>query len=283
MSQTLQVSIPRVLPETPAWADTFGVDGWGLFAGIRIAETTQMLRWIEPGSFTMGSPPDEHGHYDDEGPQHEVTIGDGFWIGQTPVTQAFLHAVSGDNPSRFKNDLRQPVESVNWDVAVEFCGRLAAQLVDFEGMTVRLPSEAEWEYACRAGTTSALYNGQELTTESGACPNLSAIAWYKENSGNASHAVGEKEPNRWGLYDMLGNVWEWCADRWHPNYEGAPADGRPWLSGSRDRVNRGGSWANDARECRSACRARWDPARYSSVGFRLVLAPRSSEDSGSFS
>ncbi len=283
------VRIPQTLPETPAWAETFGVDTHGIFAGVSVGEAFLMLRWIEPGTFTMGSPEDELGRSDDEGPQHEVNILRGFWLGQTPVTQAFHEAVVGSNPSYFRGDSQRPVEYVSWDDAGAFCDRLN-RLLPPDGEThARLPTEAEWEYACRAGPrgVGALCNGEPLTSEEGTCPNLAELAWYGQNSDSQTHPVGEKEPNDWGLYDMLGNVWEWCQDEWHSSYKGAPNDGSAWCSiGSegRYRVYRGGSWADCARYCRCAYRGRWPPdyRRYY-VGFRLVLAAQVNRGTGPFS
>jgi len=278
------VRIPKIVPETPAWADTFGVDVYGIFAGITVGEASQMLRWIEPGPFQMGSPESELGRYGDEGPRHEVTIPNGFWLGQTPVTQAFYQAVIGQNPSRFQGDTQRPVEKVNWDDVVAFCDRLNQLLSELGDLHARLPSEAEWEYACRAGTTEALYNGKELTSESGACPNLEELAWYGANSGNTTHPVAQKRPNDWGLHDMLGNVWEWCEDVWHDNYTGAPTDGSAWAGDGRDRVSRGGGWLSNARYCRCACRRRRGPGlRFVFLGFRLVLAVSVKEDIRPFS
>ena len=281
------VRIPKTLPETPAWADTFGVDTHGLFAGIRVGQASQILRWIEPDSLMMGSPEDELGRWDDEGPQHEVTIPHGFWLGRTPVTQAFYEALTGSNPSHFEGDLQRPVENVSWEDAVAFCEQLNGLLPRDGNTHARLPTEAEWEYACRAGTRSALYSGEPLTSETGACSNLDELAWYDENSKGQTHPVGEKTPNDWGLYDMLGNVWEWCQDEWHGSYEGAPKDGSAWYSEDgegRYRVYRGGSWANGARFCRCAYRYYWPPdGRNFSVGFRLVLAAQVNRGTGPFS
>jgi len=283
----MKVRIPKIVPAAPAWAETFGVDLFGVFAGIRVAGVSQMLRWIEPcgpGEFLMGSPENERGRWKDEGPQHEVTIASGFWLGDTLVTQEFFQAVAGTNPSVFKGEGRLPVESVSWNDAVEFCGKLDQLLLEGEDSQARLPTEAEWEYACRAGTTAALYSGEELTSEDGKCPNLDKLAWYDKNSQSKTHAVAEKQPNAWGLYDMLGNVWEWCQDVWQDNYIGAPTDGSAWESEGTIRVSRGGSWAGDARYCRCACRYGWEPggrARY--AGFRLVLAARFNRDIRSFS
>ena len=201
-----------------------------------------------------------------------------------PVTQEFFQAVTGQNPSQFTSDIRRPVENVSWQEAVDFCSRLQQHLPDFDNMCVRLPAEAEWEYACRAGSTTALYNDQELTSEEGRCANPDELAWYDQNSDRTTHPVGEKLPNSWGLHDMLGNVWEWCEDVWHKNYDGAPSDGTAWTGEGRGRVCRGGSWAGLARYCRCACRGSWLPGlRFYFLGFRLCLAPKVTEDAGPFS
>ena len=271
------VRIPPTAPNASDWASTFGADRRGVFTGIRVGDAEQLLRWIEPGSFEMGSPTGELGRFEDEGPVHQVTLAEGFWLGATPVTQQFYEAVTGENPSRFSGDSQRPVEQVSWDEAKAFCEKLTALLAEFDGTSARLPSEAEWEYACRAGSTGPLYSGKALTTETGACPHLDELAWYDENSGRTTHPVGQKRPNDWGLYDMLGNVWEWCEDQWHGNYDGAPNDGSAWIdkqaaSGSH-RVRRGGSWANHARNCRCAYRYYWRPVnRAPHLGFRFVLA-----------
>jgi formylglycine-generating enzyme required for sulfatase activity len=169
----------------------------------------------------------------------------------------------GSNPSVFKG-ANLPVENVSWDDAQEFIKRMNARN---DGHFYRLPTEAEWEYACRAGSTGD-YAG-----------NLDAMAWYDNNSGGKTHPVGQKSPNAWGLYDMHGNVLEWCEDVYHDNYTGAPVDGSAWLTprgdGNNDRLLRGGSWRVLGRNCRSAVR-RWSSAgnRYVSNGFRVVVVVR---------
>ncbi len=191
------------------------------------------LMYIPAGEFMMGSPETEKGHYDDEGPQHKVKIASPFWMGKYPITQAQYEAIMGKNPSHFKGAQR-PVENVSWDDCNEFRKRLSKRL----GVEFKLPSEAQWEYACRAGTTTAYSFGDEASQ-------LGNYAWYTENSGGETHPVGEKKPNAWGLYDMHGNVWEWCEDLWHSNYQGAPTDGSAWMSGGTSDAHplRGGSWS----------------------------------------
>lgn len=207
---------------------------------------------IPAGEFQMGSTTGDS----DEKPVHWVTIRQPFYLGKYEVTQAQWKAVMGTNPSSFKGD-NLPVESVSWDDCQEFIRKLNARR---DGYTYRLPSEAEWEYACRAGTTGD-YAG-----------NLDAMAWYGSNSGNQTHPVGRKSPNQWGLYDMHGNVWEWCQDRYHGDYTGAPADGRAWESGSdNSRVLRCGSWGSNARFCRAADRGWFAPDNLDgNGGFRVA-------------
>lgn len=207
------------------------------------------------GTFTMGS---NDGNYDDENPPHQVTVS-AFAIGKYEVTQAQWQKVMGNNPSRFKGD-NLPVENVSWEDAQAFCRKL--------GNGYRLPTEAEWEYAARAGSTGKWSFGDDESK-------LGNYAWFSGNSSSQTHPVGQKKANRFGLFDMHGNVWEWCEDDWHPNYTGAPTDGRAWKQadisarGSR-RVYRGGSWHNYAVHCRSGDRGRGLPGhRNDYLGFRL--------------
>lgn len=239
---------------------------------------------IPGGKFMMGAPKSEQGSYDNERPQHEVTISP-FYIGKFTVTQAQWRAVAAlpkieielkPNPSHFKGDNR-PVEQVNLHEAREFCARLA----NHTGRLYRLPSEAEWEYACRAGTTTPFAFGETITNK--------VVNYYSENPyGNGPKEKSRGETievgslgvaNDFGLFDMHGNVWEWCEDHWHNSYEGAPIDGSAWLSGkdSSRRVVRGGSWNDFGYNCRSAGRLDVDPGyRNYSLGFRVVVAARSS-------
>jgi formylglycine-generating enzyme required for sulfatase activity len=272
------------------------------------------LLWIPPGRFLMGSPPAEPKRDDSEGPQHLVQL-QGFFLGQTPITQAQWRAVAqsqerpgerwgltlNPNPSQFMVDKgglfpgeantdHRPVERVSWLEAIEFCSRLSQRT----GRTYTLPSEARWEYACRAATTTAFHFGETITPE---------LANY---NGNVAYADGPKGENRqqttpvgmfpanaWGLQDMHGNVWEWCLDHWHDSYEGAPADGSAWENlaepnnkakikkGNNSdgehqrRLLRGGSWEFSPRNCRSASRYFYHPEhRFYPIGFRVCCLPQ---------
>ncbi|WNZ47377.1 formylglycine-generating enzyme family protein [Leptolyngbya boryana CZ1] len=246
---------------------------------------------IPGGTFLMGSPDTELERFSQEGPQHEVSV-PSFFMGKYPVTQAQWRAVAelpqvnqelNPEPSHFKGDQR-PAEQVSWYDAVEFCARLS----EFTGREYRLPSEAEWEYACRAGTTTPFHFGETITTD---------LANYRGMDDetfkwSGSYALGPKgeyreettpvdsfeSANGYGLFDMHGNVFEWCQDHWHESYEGAPIDGSAWLTDQEDarRVIRGGSWHYNPRNCRSASRYDYSPAsRNTHVGFRVVCsAPR---------
>ncbi len=211
---------------------------------------------IPTGSFSMGS-----NDYNDEKPIHKVTL-KAFKIGKYPITQKQYLAVIGNNPSNFKGD-NLPVERVSWDDAIAFCKKLS----EITGEKVCLPSEAQWEYACRAGSTGKYCFGDDVSQ-------LENYAWYNLKSESKTHPVGEKLANLWGLYDMHGNVWEWCKDAWHDNYGDAPTDGTSWLkNGERNkRALRGGSWYNNDVSCRSAFRHR-DGAddHYFKFGFRVVV------------
>jgi formylglycine-generating enzyme required for sulfatase activity len=184
-----------------------------------------------------------------------------YFIGKYQITQSQWNAVMGENPSFYRGDTALPVENVSWDDAKQFCEKLS-QMV---GKAYRLPSEAEWEYACRAGTT-ADHAGD-----------LDAMACYSKNSGNTTRQVGQKQPNAFGLYDMHGNVWEMCEDNWHGNYQGAPTDGSAWLSGGNSslRVVRGGTWFDSLDSCRSASRGTIKPGdRYNDLGVRVVISAK---------
>jgi formylglycine-generating enzyme required for sulfatase activity len=222
---------------------------------------------IPGGRFTMGSPASETESSNDERPQHQVTI-QSFYMGKFEVTQAQYGAIMRTNTSGFKGANR-PVENVSWNDAVEFCKRLSKKT----GRTYRLPSEAEWEYACRAGTTTPFYFGETITADLVNCNgNFTYGSAPKGKYRQQTADVGSLPPNAWGLYDMHGNVWEWCADSWHSSYRGAPTDGSAWIDNdNRYRVLRGGSWDSNPSFCRSA--VRYDISRdvFSYViGFRVV-------------
>ncbi|MDX2099055.1 MAG: formylglycine-generating enzyme family protein, partial [Leptolyngbyaceae cyanobacterium bins.59] len=220
---------------------------------------------IPGGTFLMGSPADEPERDSDE-EQHSVTV-PSFFMGKTQVTQAQWRVIAtlpkvkrdlDPDPSNFKGENREnhPVEQVSWLDAVEFCDRLARQT----HRPYRLPSEAEWEYACRAGTTTPFHFGKIIT------PNLANYDWSvayqnsptRSEDSKGTTPVASYPPNSFGLYDMHGNVWEWCGDDWHDSYENAPDDGSAWISESRtdesSRVRRGGSWILNPWYCRSAYR-----------------------------
>ncbi len=221
------------------------------------------MRRIEPGSFLMGSTEEEWGGYKDERPQHEVTIAKPFLIATVPVTQALYYLMTGESPSHFRG-LEHPVEQVSWQDTQAFLEKLNKAV---DGPAFRLPTEAEWEYACRAGTEGRYYHGEE---QSG----LEQVSWYGDHARAQTHPVGRKAPNPWGLHDMLGNVWEWVEDDWHENYEGAPTDGSAWVEAPRreKKVRRGCGWycPHDG-GTRVADRSGAEPDyRVNDGGFRLV-------------
>lgn len=234
---------------------------------------------VPSGSFLMGSPPDEAESQDSERPQHPVTM-PSFFIGKYPITQAQWRAVAAlpqvnqelnPDPSRFKG-IDRPVEKVSWLDAVEFCDRLSR----YTDRPYQLPSEAEWEYACRAGTTNSFHFGETITTD---FANYNGNSTYGQGPRGIyreeTTPVGSFPANAFGLYDMHGNVWEWCLDHWHNDYEDAPDDGSAWIDqnteSSASRVLRGGSWGDDPWDCRSAMRFNYEPAtRGFIVGFRAV-------------
>ncbi|MCU0546582.1 MAG: formylglycine-generating enzyme family protein [Oscillatoriaceae cyanobacterium Prado104] len=223
-----------------------------------------------PGNkFMMGWPTTEPNRRDYERPRHQVTVPT-FYAGKYAITQAEWQTVMGYNPSCFKGEKR-PVENVSWEDAVNFCSKLSQKT----GRKYRLPSEAEWEYACRAGTTTPFHFGETITTELG---NFNGDKPYANAPQGINRAqttdVGTFPPNAFGLYDMHGNVFEWCSDVWHDTYQSAPTDGSSWKIGTDNyRVLRGGSWTHYAVACRSAIRIRGlASCRWTSVGFRVALS-----------
>ena len=224
--------------------------------------------YIPGGSFLMGSPDNEQGRYESESPQHEVIL-QPFYMSKYPITQEQYQAMMGNNPSNFKGENR-PVESVSWHDAIEFCKKLSRK----SGKIYRLPSESQWEYACRAGTTTPFYFGETITSElvnyNGNYPYAYAP---KDKYREETTDVGSFPPNAFGLYDMHGNVLEWCQDIWHSNYNGAPTDGSAWETGgdSNKRLLRGGCWSSYSRNCRCARRGYDDAGiHFYSWGFRVV-------------
>jgi formylglycine-generating enzyme required for sulfatase activity len=219
---------------------------------------------IRPGKFMMGSPDSEQGRKGNEGPQHEVTISKPFYIGVTEVTQAQYEAVMGTNPSKFKGPTN-PVEMVTWEDASNFCRRLSEKT----GKAVRLPTEAEWEYACRAGSKTRFSFGDSDSI-------LGDYAWYGSNSGGMTHPVSQKKPNPWGLYDMHGNVWEWCAD-WRGPYSSEASTDPQGAGSGGTRVLRGGAWHDlEAGSFRCAfrdCCYSSPSYRYDDLGFRCAMTP----------
>jgi len=234
--------------------------------------------WIPPGTFTMGSPPSERGRWDDEGPETVVTISKGFWLGKYEVTQREYLDVMGSNPSYFTGDLDRPVEQVTWDDAVEYCNRLTARERAAgrlpAGYEYRLPTEAQWEYACRAGTTTRFSFGDALECDDlcGACSIADRYMWWCGNSGDQTHRVGQKLPNPWGLYDMHGNVWEWCSDSYSDRLPGGSVTDPTGPSSGSFRVYRGGGWSSYAGYCRVAVRDfYWPGSGDDYLGFRAAL------------
>jgi len=225
-------------------------------------KVTMKLVLIPAGKFMMGSPKDEEGRRDSEGPQHEVTISKPYYMGMYEVTQEQYEQIMGKNPSNFKG-AQNPVERVTWTDALEFCKAVSKKT----GKTVRLPTEAQWEYACRAGTKTRFGFGDKDE-------DLGDYAWYNKNSNKQTHPVGQKKANTWGLYDMHGNVWEWCSDWYGQDYYSANANDRDpqGPASGADRVLRGGSWYDTPRYCRSAYRSGCVPDfRLIDFGFRVVL------------
>lgn len=267
-----------------------GTDEFGEYEEVEISGVSVRFRRIRAGSFIMGSPQGEVGRFDREGPQHRVRVTDDFWLADTQVTQELWMAVMGANPSRFKHPAR-PVERVSWEDVYAFIAELSRQ-----GLNVRLPTEAQWEYACRAGRQTATWLGDLKIQGLRNAPLLDGLAWYGGNSGvdldiegydssgwsaqqyrskrSATRIVKQKIPNPWGLYDMLGNVWEWCAD-WFADYLSTEQTNPEGPARGSERVLRGGAWDSNAWSVRAACRSAISPDnRLDDVGFRLARGVR---------
>jgi len=299
----------------PEWASAVGRDRYGLWAEFEVEGKkeviTQRMRWIPPGQFLMGSPDSEREGLTDnkefnewvnkhEKPCHSVTITKGYWLFDTPVTQALWQAVLPDekNPSRFPSP-RRPVEQVSWKEAEHFIENLN-DLID--GLNVCLPSEAQWEYACRSGTEEATYHGKMKVISDCNVPVLDEIAWYTGNSGvdfdlddghdssdwpdkqhdhqkAGAREVALKRANNWGLYDMLGNVYEWCRDGLREYGEGQEIDPIGSLENGARRVVRGGSWRSLGGYLRSASRYQYEPdLRCNYLGFRCARVQETGQE-----
>ena len=261
---------------TQEWYDRTGAGAWRYYRSVLLGSGTRptpgpRFVWLPAGQFVMGSPTNEVDRSSDEGPQTRVTLTRGFYLGRYEVTQGDYLSVIGSNPSYFTGDTNRPVEQVSWNDSTNYCAKLTTRERTAGrlpvGWAYRLPTEAEWEYACRAGSTNRFYYGDDP-----GYTQFGSYGWYNANGGKATQTVGVKQPNRWGLYDMSGNVWEWCSD-WLGAYPGGDlTDPQGAVSGSY-RVLRGGSWYHNAYHCRSAQRGTGSPLQTSYFGFRLVLAP----------
>jgi formylglycine-generating enzyme required for sulfatase activity len=258
LTRALQKRIKQAVAQRPHSVDdvlrVLGLLDQGARPAARANALGMTFVWVLPGSFLMGSPPEEPGRGDDE-TQHAVALPHGLHLAAHPVTQEQWRAVMGNSPSRFPGD-DHPVEMVSWDDCQAFCRTLS----DRDGRPYRLPTEAEWEQACRAGSAAAFAFGAELT------------AGQANHAGQATTAVGASAPNGWGLYDMHGNVYEWCAD-WYGPYEGTHASAPSGPAEGDGRVLRGGSWFSPARCCRCAARYWADPAtRSAHIGLRVCYS-----------
>lgn len=254
----LSAAMPLADGYGPEWASAWGVDEYGVYAEFTFHGEVQRMRWIEPGTFLMGSPERESGH--DE-LQHEVTLSRGYWVADTACTQALWEAAMGINHSYFKGKER-PMEQVSWEACQEFLKRINGQR---SGLHLRLLTEAEWEHACRAGTSGPFSFGANIMPEQ-----VNYDGGARGTCRLETLVVKALPPNRWGLYAMHGNVWEWCQD-WYGAYDGKPeVDPVGPTKGSR-RVLRGGSWSNLATSVRSASRLAYVPdSRDFYVGFRFA-------------
>ena len=252
----------------PEWAGKLDHDHYGLFTDLTIKAVTQRYRWIPPGVFCMGSPLSEKERHDNEN-QHEVTLSNGFWLADTACTQALWKAVMGDNPAFFTENENNPVEQVSWDDVQNFIKKLNILI---PGLGAQLPTEAQWEYACRAGTTTPFSFGETITSEQvNYDGNVPYANRKKSGCRERTVAVRSLPANPWGLYEMHGNVWEWCAD-WYDDYPTMPVSDPTGSETGSCRVLRGGSWSNHGWRTRSANRGWYAPVnRDNYIGFRIVV------------
>jgi len=253
----------------PSWATFCGKDQYGFFAGFKVNGIELTFRWIPPGSFLMGSPDTESGRCKNEGPQHKVTLTKGFWLGETPCTRAQYQAVMGMEihvSYKAPKDRNLPITDVSWEDCFDFFKRL------HDYAPGGFPTEAEWEYACRAGTISAFNDGSDCTVPGGSDPAVERLGWHNKGGGCRPYPVKRKRPNAWGLYDMHGNVCEWCGDWFAPYKETDNVVDPTGPEMGFDRVTRGGSWGCLARSCRSALRNWSIPGlREKYLGFRIAI------------
>ena len=269
MANLADVASPWLPPRFPeTWASAWGEDEFGLWMALNYQGAQQVFRWILPGTFQMGSPATEAERGEGE-IQHEVTLTQGYWLAVTACTQVLWQAVMGENPSNFKDDPRNPVEQISWDDVRQFIAKLNER---FPILNACLPSEAQWEYACRARTTTPFSFGENITPEQ---VNYDGNFRYADGKKGPYRErtvpVGSLPPNPWGLYEMHGNVWEWCED-WYGAYEMQPQSDPHGADTGAGRVLRGGSWFRSGRGVRSANRDYYEPGgRGSDFGFRLAL------------
>ena len=262
------------------WASDWGEDDVGLWQAFSFNGVRQAFRWIAAGTFQMGSPDGEHERQGNER-QHEVTLTEGYWMAETACTQVLWQALMDEQPSHFKSDTR-PVEQVSWEQVQGFIDKLNELLASGGllplGQRFRLPSEAEWEYACRAGTTTPFSFGENISPEQ---VNYDGSFPYRKGEHGLDRQetveVASLPPNPWGLFEMHGNVWEWCQD-WLGDYSSGPATDPAGPAHGERRVLRGGSWFYFARRVRSAQRYGYHPGfRHRSIGFRLASGPEQPE------
>jgi formylglycine-generating enzyme required for sulfatase activity len=257
----------------PTWVSDYGSDTYGLWCEFQVprydgfGHVTQRMRWIKPGEFMMGSREGEKGRKN-ESPQHQVTLSQGYWLADTQVTQELWFCIFGENPSRFPGDTN-PVEQISWRKCKQWLRGISWTVPTLQ---LALPTEAQWEYACRAGSMGAYCFGDYPKK-------LATYGWFREKSKKKTHPVKQLQPNSWGLYDMHGNVWEWCQD-WDTTYSASAQSDPTGPPIGAYRVVRGGSWLDPARDLRSACRDWYDSnARLYDLGFRIASSALGAEPS----